>query len=672
MRKLLLFFVVSSLLLAATTGFAAERMVLMEMFTSTTCPPCVAANQWLNGWYPNHYDDVAIVRYHMNWPDPGNDPFYHANSAEADARRGYYSVGSVPDMWIDCIDTNSYGEWEGLVNSRLAVSSPLEIGIEGVYDWPLGEGSTTVSVTAVEDFSYEDLRLFFLLIENNIVYTGTNGDPIHHQVMRDMVPNATGHPFEISNGETVTFDIDFTLGETWDADNCEILVFVQDYVSRNTHQAMHLPLTDFYPIRMAFIASGTLGISASDAPYQFFSEAQNLGLNDDVYDVTLVPNQLPEAWDCTFTIDGIDYSDAVELPLASNEAALITINFDPHGVPGEGVVEMQLFSQAMPLFGKSLTFRLITNDVDLLIVDDTPDAEASIYQEALSETELVFGTWDVAIGGMINGDDIPMIQNLLWFTGLEQEGSITPDEQAILINYLDNGGKLLLSGRNIGADPQIGASTFYTQYLGATHRFSFTNFDHPLQGIDGDPIGDGLTLTFDPTFPDIVVPQDGLEGVEPAFYFEGYENFYGCLRHESEAYRTVYYSISLDSVVEPDGRSEAIRRSIYWLNGMDSVEPTQEVAVAKAYHLGQNFPNPFNPKTVISYVLPQKSAIKLNVYSITGQLVKTVVDQTEDAGNHSVSWDGTDWQGGPVSSGVYFYELSAANEQIVRQMVLLR
>lgn len=85
-----------------------------------------------------------------------------------------------------------------------------------------------------------------------------------------------------------------------------------------------------------------------------------------------------------------------------------------------------------------------------------------------------------------------------------------------------------------------------------------------------------------------------------------------------------------------------------------------------------NYPNPFNPSTTISYSLPENSSVRVDIYNIKGQLVKTLVNQTMLAGTHSVTWDGKDGQGRSVSSGVYFCRMSLPNKVLTNKMLLMK
>lgn len=84
------------------------------------------------------------------------------------------------------------------------------------------------------------------------------------------------------------------------------------------------------------------------------------------------------------------------------------------------------------------------------------------------------------------------------------------------------------------------------------------------------------------------------------------------------------------------------------------------------------YPNPCQNAAHFSFNLKQPAKLKLNVYNVKGQLVKTLVNEQKDAGLYKLSWDGTDCYSKPAASGIYFYQLQAGNSKITRKLVLLR
>lgn len=102
---------------------------------------------------------------------------------------------------------------------------------------------------------------------------------------------------------------------------------------------------------------------------------------------------------------------------------------------------------------------------------------------------------------------------------------------------------------------------------------------------------------------------------------------------------------------------------------VDADDYTQTPAIKL---LDQNFPNPFNPSTTISYTMNNTGDAKLAIYNVKGQLVNTLVNGTKEAGKHSVVWNGTDSKGKDVPSGIYFYRLTTGKHVETKKMMLMK
>jgi len=99
---------------------------------------------------------------------------------------------------------------------------------------------------------------------------------------------------------------------------------------------------------------------------------------------------------------------------------------------------------------------------------------------------------------------------------------------------------------------------------------------------------------------------------------------------------------------------------------------SQDAETPKAYRLHPNYPNPFNAETTIAYDVAEPRQVRLAVYTLTGQLVRTLVDGEQPAGSYSVTWDGRDGTGRDVASGVYVCRLEARGHRTTRKMLLVR
>ncbi len=96
------------------------------------------------------------------------------------------------------------------------------------------------------------------------------------------------------------------------------------------------------------------------------------------------------------------------------------------------------------------------------------------------------------------------------------------------------------------------------------------------------------------------------------------------------------------------------------------------VALPSGFAIAGNYPNPFNPSTAISFVLPSSGTASLAVYDITGRKVRDIAAGRMTAGTHSAVWDGRDASGRAVSSGVYFARLSLGGAVATHRMMLMK
>ncbi|MBC8192591.1 MAG: T9SS type A sorting domain-containing protein [Candidatus Marinimicrobia bacterium] len=102
-----------------------------------------------------------------------------------------------------------------------------------------------------------------------------------------------------------------------------------------------------------------------------------------------------------------------------------------------------------------------------------------------------------------------------------------------------------------------------------------------------------------------------------------------------------------------------------------SASAIDNLVVPEGYALG-NYPNPFNPTTNIAFRIPEAQQVQLVIYNQRGQHVTTLVDQSLNAGEYQVVWNGLNQKGRPVSSGLYFYRMVAGKEQMAGKMTYLK
>jgi hypothetical protein len=92
-----------------------------------------------------------------------------------------------------------------------------------------------------------------------------------------------------------------------------------------------------------------------------------------------------------------------------------------------------------------------------------------------------------------------------------------------------------------------------------------------------------------------------------------------------------------------------------------------EAAIPDVYFLSNNYPNPFNSKTILKYGLPEDAHVVFEIYNVLGRRVETLVDQQQQAGYHEVHWNGDNY-----ASGMYFFRMQAGNFNETKKMVMLK
>ncbi len=97
-----------------------------------------------------------------------------------------------------------------------------------------------------------------------------------------------------------------------------------------------------------------------------------------------------------------------------------------------------------------------------------------------------------------------------------------------------------------------------------------------------------------------------------------------------------------------------------------------EIAVPRDFSVSRNYPNPFNPETRIRFELPSSGRIVLAIYNVVGQLVKTLADESMEAGFHVASWDGRNENGQVVGSGIYYYRVNFQSKSFTGRMLLMK
>jgi len=115
----------------------------------------------------------------------------------------------------------------------------------------------------------------------------------------------------------------------------------------------------------------------------------------------------------------------------------------------------------------------------------------------------------------------------------------------------------------------------------------------------------------------------------------------------------------------------------FWFDNIRIVDPqVVKVQIEKqtplTYELYQNYPNPFNSTTTIRYRIPRRDHVEICIYGLSGQKVRTLINEAQHPGSYTIGWDGFDDAGLQSSTGIYFCRMKVSNFMQVRKLMLLR
>lgn len=299
-------------------------------------------------------------------------------------------------------------------------------------------------------------------------------------------------------------------------------------------------------------------------------------------------------------------------------------------------------------------------------VDRTP-----WFEEALDSVGVVYEEFWTAAPNMPLADRLPQYPTLVWFTGDDRDGILVASARHELERYLDNGGRLLLTGQSLDRAPN--ADQFFANYLGAVHIADSLHGRY-LFGVEGDPVSDGLRLLLlgfwgaqNNRRPSGL--QAVGDGVEIYHWHDVDGNPAGAVRREDPetGARTIYLGFGLEAVGghgPTAKRSVALGRMLNWLGVPNAAPIDSETPVG--FTLAPAYPNPFNGAVNIPFRLALPGIVNLTVYDLAGRLVWERQGYLQ-AGASVWALPAADW-----ASGEYLIRLALPGGAFNQRVVLVR
>ncbi|MCI0452942.1 MAG: T9SS type A sorting domain-containing protein [Candidatus Latescibacteria bacterium] len=304
----------------------------------------------------------------------------------------------------------------------------------------------------------------------------------------------------------------------------------------------------------------------------------------------------------------------------------------------------------------------------------------------------------------------PYYKKIIWNSEELEDGTIGDgtgapdkgDDMAFLFSFLNNstlGPGVYISGDGIAQEWASSGSASATNLRSVYLNFNLVTSDHKDVGLGVNPMGIGVVggAFAHASGPDTLITFGGCLGINkfdvlaPTGTAVSQMRYNGNPAYSAVISQTTPNASSATARVMMAGFSyDLIRDDRPGANGgiMDRVhhlydvilflqntpdEPVGAGPIAHRNSLSQNYPNPFNPSTSIEFTVRDRTKVSLNVYDVSGKLVRALLNEERSAGEvHQVTWDGRNDAGQSVSSGVYFYRLVASDFTQTKKMVLLK
>ncbi|MBU2564677.1 MAG: fibronectin type III domain-containing protein [Candidatus Thermoplasmatota archaeon] len=346
---------------------SADRTVLVECFTGTWCTYCQGAEGALDRLadeYPR--TQLTIIEWH-------NKDDYVTVDNSGPEREDFYAVSSFPTSYFDGLNPVSggstdpdnediYNEYKDEIDSRLSVSSPLNIITKGYIDG--NKAVINANITAVGSVALSNLYAYFVLYndEDETVYVEGREYRLRYTALK-----SGSEQISIKSGEIVNIHKEFSLQSKWDRDKLGVVTFVQTH-NKESHiggippkqyyTAEVLQSNDFRYTNASVTPEKTTDNIYKGGEAVFDVELENTRTTSDTYTLSLTKN-LPSGWSSNFCIGSACYSSTATVQLNAGESETVSVHIfsSENALSGDkGIVTLTITSQIKPDGKSAVTF----------------------------------------------------------------------------------------------------------------------------------------------------------------------------------------------------------------------------------------------------------------------------------------------------------------------------
>lgn len=348
--------------------------------------------------------------------------------------------------------------------------------------------------------------------------------------------------------------------------------------------------------------------------------------------------------------------------------------------------------------------RMLSMDQGILIVADTPDGNGDFQNPTLASVthfyNQILSDYSPPIYPLFSQERLKLADLAAYSTIVWHKNNISPrtyDNNIITAVelYLDAGGNILFSvyspgkllANREGYPQQYGEGDFMYDYLKVDEiylhlsaRFisALPEIDsYPLLEVDPEKAPAGLDFH--------IIGIESIQSVHPGVDIYGYYSSFPDgssetimnelpvgIEYIGDDYKLILLSFPLYRMYQQDAADLINYVMQEKFNETVEIEEITLPVSSEKFSLYANYPNPFNPETVIRFSLEQESEVNLTIYNLKGQKIKVIADGVRQAGEHFSTWNGRDGSNREMASGIYFYRLITDFGEDNKKMLLVK
>ncbi len=705
------------------SGISAERRVLIEMFTNTSCGPCYYDNTAWDIILDRYRDELsfALIRTHMWWPS-NQDPFYVANKTDPAYFKDYYNFNAVPVNFLNgqteiqrnfsSIDEMVVGfkrvvELAQKKNSILNISGSFYPKTISNFNTPVLDDSVLyeVKVQLKPDSPVGgNLVLKIAVIESNIAWDAPNGLKVHNQVLRKMVGGPQGIKIDLSNGLILVKRDTFRVSNKWELSNLEVIAWVQDSTTKEVFNCEYLSskygfVTNYEGLKTRFALIDTTN-------YFGPISLTNTGIEEDIFTVEPVKVDMPDSWQVDFCDNKGCYFGPKDYKLKPGQSVDLTFGIIADSTEAIGVGKLEITSNSLPSLKRGRLFTVI-NDYSpvLYLTSNSTNAQSRI------ENDLDYFSYDIDEYGTADPEDLKRFTAIFYNEGGNQNNSLDEKEISFLKEIMENNGNILINSKgmilssalelaldeyslnqDIFEQPLFEQGSFVYDYLhieealltGFTfssrgYEYDSDNAVDEIRGVKNHFISKSFFAGMK-----IYTSENSQRSsclsyiVKPApdaatMFYATNEDYKAPLNATAITfngdYKLAFFPVPLDAIRRESDRQPLIKRIIDWLLGIIPVEHPV-LSLDPVFSL-LSF-NPVGRNVTIKLDLPSPEVVKLKVFDINGKVIKTIANNNFSAGSYTFIWNANDNSNSIVPDGIYFIKAQAGKTSWHTKIILIK